>query len=93
MRHEAHDQEQVAGLAVDVRRGFPFAREFARDSVILAVGGGSAIDCAKAIAVAAGPFGGFTPEMRREADQLAVISRFIFSRDNALRTQGGEGVR
>ena len=48
---------------------------------------------AQAIAVAAGPFGGFTPEMRREADQLGVISRFIFSRDNALRTQGGEGER
>ena len=48
---------------------------------------------AQAIAVAAGPFGSFTPEMRREADQLAVISRFVFSRDNALRTQGGEGVR
>ena len=48
---------------------------------------------AQAIAVAAAPFGGFTPEMRREADQLAVISRFVFSRDNALRTQGGEGMR
>ena len=48
---------------------------------------------AQAIATAAGPFGGFTPEMRREADQLAVISRFIFSRDNALRTQGGQGAR
>ena len=48
---------------------------------------------AQAIAVSAGPFGGFTAEMRREADQLAVISRFIFSRDNALRTQGGEGAR
>lgn len=48
---------------------------------------------AQAIAVSAAPFGSFTPEMRREADQLAVISRFIFSRDNALRTQGGEGVR
>ena len=48
---------------------------------------------AQAIATAAGPFGGFTPEMRREADQLAVISRFIFSSDNALRTQGGQGAR
>lgn len=48
---------------------------------------------AQAIATAAGPFGRFTPEMRQHADQLAVISRFIFSRDNALRTQGGESVR
>jgi protein TonB len=45
---------------------------------------------AQAIASAAGPFGTFTPEMRKQADQLAVISRFIFSRDNALRTRGGE---
>ena len=45
---------------------------------------------AQAIATAAGPFGDFTPDMRKQADQLAVISRFIFSRDNALRTRGGE---
>ena len=43
---------------------------------------------AQAIAVSAGPFGDFTREMRKQADQLAIISRFIFSRDNALRTQG-----
>jgi protein TonB len=45
---------------------------------------------AQAIATAAGPFGNFTADMRKQADQLAVISRFIFSRDNALRTRGGE---
>jgi periplasmic protein TonB len=45
---------------------------------------------AQAIATAAGPFGSFTREMRQQADQLAVVSRFIFSRDNTLRTQGGE---
>jgi protein TonB len=43
---------------------------------------------AQAIAVSAGPFGDFSKEMRKQADQLAIISRFIFSRDNALRTQG-----
>jgi protein TonB len=43
---------------------------------------------AQAIAVSAGPFGEFTKEMRKQADQLAIISRFIFSRDNALRTLG-----
>ena len=48
---------------------------------------------AQAIATAAGPFGHFSSEMRQQADQLAVISRFIFSRDNALRTQGGQEVR
>jgi len=36
---------------------------------------------AQAIASQAGPFGPFTPAMRREADQLALVSRFIFSRD------------
>ena len=45
---------------------------------------------AQAIATAAGPFGEFTEEMRRQADQLAVVSRFIFSRDNVLQTKGGE---
>jgi protein TonB len=45
---------------------------------------------AQAIATASGPFGEFSEEMRQQADQLAVVSRFIFSRDNALHTQGGE---
>ncbi len=45
---------------------------------------------AQAIATASGPFGLFTDEMRQQADQLAVVSRFIFSRDNALHTRGGE---
>jgi protein TonB len=47
---------------------------------------------AQAIATAAGPFGVFNEEMRRQADQLAVVSRFIFSRDNVLQTRGGEAV-
>lgn len=41
---------------------------------------------AEAIAAAAGPYGEFTPDMRRQADQLVVVSRFVFSRDNALHT-------
>jgi len=45
---------------------------------------------AQAIATAAGPFGEFNEEMRRQADQLAVVSRFIFSHDNTLQTRGGE---
>ncbi len=36
---------------------------------------------AQAIANQAGPFGPFTTAMRRQADQLALVSRFIFSRD------------
>ncbi len=45
---------------------------------------------AQAIATAAGPFGEFTEDMRKQADQLAVVSRFIFGRDNTLQTKGGE---
>ncbi len=47
---------------------------------------------AQAIATAAGPFGIFNEDMRKQADQLAVVSRFVFSRDNALHTRGGEAV-
>ena len=45
---------------------------------------------AQAIATAAGPFGEFTEDMRKQTDQLALVSRFIFSRDNTLQTRGGE---
>ena len=41
---------------------------------------------AQAIARAAGPFGSFNAEMRRQADQIAVISRFKFTRDQTLET-------
>lgn len=41
---------------------------------------------AVAIVRAAAPFGAFTPEMRREADQLVVTSRFRFTREDALET-------
>jgi protein TonB len=53
--------------------------------------GNAALDRrAQAIATAAGPFGGFTEPMLKEADQLAIVSRFIFSRDNVLHTRGSE---
>jgi protein TonB len=53
--------------------------------------GNAALDRrAQAIATAAGPFGGFTEKMLKEADQLAIVSRYIFSRDNVLHTRGGE---
>jgi protein TonB len=48
---------------------------------------------AQAIATASGPFGEFTEAMRKQADQLAVVSRFIFGRDHALHTRGGESAR
>ena len=39
---------------------------------------------AMAIAQAAGPFGRFSEGMRRQADQIAVVSRFRFGRDETL---------
>jgi periplasmic protein TonB len=35
----------------------------------------------------AAPFGDFTPQMRSQADQIVVVARFNFSRDNTLGTQ------
>jgi protein TonB len=42
---------------------------------------------AEAIARAAAPFGRFSEEMRRRADQILVVSRFKFTRDEVLETQ------
>ena len=39
---------------------------------------------AAAIARSAGPFGPFSPAMRRQADQILVVSRFRFTRDETL---------
>ena len=41
---------------------------------------------AEAIARAAGPFGHFNAEMRRQADQIAMVARFKFTRDQTLET-------
>ena len=41
---------------------------------------------AKSIARAAGPFGHFGPAMRAKADQIAVVSRFKFTREQTLQT-------
>lgn len=41
---------------------------------------------AAAIARAAGPFEHFTPAMRAKADQIAVVSRFKFTREQTLET-------
>ncbi|MDR2335703.1 MAG: TonB family protein [Burkholderiaceae bacterium] len=41
---------------------------------------------AEAIATASGPFGHFGPAMRSRADQIAVVSRFKFTRDQTLET-------
>jgi periplasmic protein TonB len=42
---------------------------------------------AQSIARAAGPFGRFTDAMRRRADQIVVVSRFKFTRDETLETR------
>ena len=42
---------------------------------------------AEAIARSAGPFGPFNEGMRRKADQIMVISRFKFNRDETLETR------
>jgi protein TonB len=42
---------------------------------------------AQAIARNAGPFGRFSDEMRRKADQIVVVSRFKFTRDETLETK------
>lgn len=41
---------------------------------------------AEAIARAAGPYGHFGPAMRARADQIAVVSRFKFTREQTLET-------
>jgi protein TonB len=41
---------------------------------------------AQAIALQASPFGVFTQAMRRTADQLVVVSRFQFTKDQVLET-------
>ncbi len=42
---------------------------------------------AQAIANRAGPFGPFTADMKKQTDQLALVSRFSFTRDDRLRTE------
>jgi protein TonB len=42
---------------------------------------------AQAIVRGASPFDTFTPEMKRQADQLVVVSRFHFARDETLETR------
>ncbi|OOG50846.1 TonB family protein [Polaromonas sp. C04] len=42
---------------------------------------------AEAIARSAGPFGRFSDAMRRQADQIVVVSRFRFTRDETLETK------
>jgi protein TonB len=55
------------------------------DTEVVESSGSRALDRhAAAIARAAGPFGHFSPAMRRQAEQIVVVSRFKFTRDETL---------
>ncbi len=58
------------------------------DTEIVETSGNLTLDRrAATIARAAGPFGRFTDAMRRKADQIVVVSRFKFTRDDTLETK------
>lgn len=55
------------------------------DTEVVETSGNRTLDRhAAAIARSAGPFGHFSPAMRRQADQILVVSRFKFTRDETL---------
>ena len=58
------------------------------DAEIVKGSGNPALDLhAQSVARSAGPFGAFTSDMRKSLDQLVVVARFSFTRDEALRTE------
>jgi protein TonB len=58
------------------------------DTEVVQTSGNMVLDRrAATIARAAGPFGHFTDEMRRKADQIVVVSRFKFTREDTLETK------
>jgi protein TonB len=58
------------------------------DTEIVETSGNNVLDRrAASIARAAGPFGRFNEAMRRKADQIVVVSRFKFTRDDTLETR------
>jgi protein TonB len=57
------------------------------DTEVVRSSGNALLDKRAIIIVqAASPFGNFSPEMRKRADQLVVTSRFKFTRDEGLQT-------
>ena len=54
--------------------------------IVQGSGNGTLDRRAEAIARAAGPFGAFDAEMRKKADQIAMVARFKFTRDQTLET-------
>ena len=58
------------------------------DTEVVETSGNHTLDRrAATIARAAGPFGRFNDAMRRKADQIVVVSRFKFTRDDTLETR------
>ena len=58
------------------------------DTEVVETSGNHTLDRrAATIARAAGPFGRFNEPMRRKADQIVVVSRFKFTRDDTLETR------
>jgi len=58
------------------------------DTEIVETSGNLTLDRrAQGIAKAAGPFGRFNEAMRRKADQIVLVSRFKFTRDETLETK------
>jgi periplasmic protein TonB len=58
------------------------------DAEVAQTSGSLALDRrARTIARAAGPFGRFNDAMRKQADQIVVVSRFKFTRDETLETR------
>ncbi|WP_374667616.1 energy transducer TonB [Ramlibacter sp.] len=58
------------------------------DTEVVETSGNTTLDRrAVGIARAAGPFGPFSPEMRRRADQIVVVSRFKFTHEETLETK------
>jgi periplasmic protein TonB len=58
------------------------------DTQIIETSGNLTLDRrAQAIAKNAGPFGPFSTAMRARADQIVVVSRFKFTRDETLETK------
>lgn len=58
------------------------------DTEIVESSGNTTLDRrAESIAKAAGPFGAFSDAMRGKADQIVVVSRFKFTRDDTLETK------
>ena len=58
------------------------------DTEVVQNSGITALDSrAQAIARSAGPFGKFSAEMRKRADQIVVVSRFKFTREETLETK------